>query len=82
MTTITNDNARAVAAITITMTTIMTTARVVAAITMTTTIMTTARVAAAALPPPPPPARTMRLWLYRLIQIWLMNPIMKRIIPV
>ena len=33
-------------------------------------------------PPPPPTARTMCLWLYRLIPIWPMNPIMRRIIQV
>ncbi|HKO65043.1 MAG TPA: hypothetical protein VJU13_07555 [Candidatus Nitrosocosmicus sp.] len=32
--------------------------------------------------PAPPTARVMYLWLCRLIQIWLMNPIMRRIIPV
>jgi hypothetical protein len=67
----------------ITMTTIMTRAVAVAVVTITmitmTTIMTRAVAAVAVVPPT---ARAMCLWLYRLIQIWLMNPMMRRTTPV
>jgi len=46
------------------------------------TITTMTRAQAVVLAAVLPTARAMCLWLCRLIQIWLMNPIMRRIIPV
>jgi hypothetical protein len=73
--------------ITITMTTIMTRAAITTIITITitmTTIMTRAAAVAALLllPPAVAAAKAMCLWLYHLIQIWPMNPMMRRIILV
>jgi hypothetical protein len=71
----------------ITMTTIMTRAAITTIITITitmTTIMTRAAAVAALqlLPPAVAAAKAMCLWLYHLIQIWPMNPMMRRIILV